>query len=213
MPSKAETLQDRFTAASLDSTLWQGTAYLGGTASFGTAISYSYGLVSFPTGATSGICSKSAYDLTDSAVTVELVFNGPGDNFFLVENVDSGNAAWWQCGEVVECVYTDSSAIASATYDASLHRFLRIREESGSIHWDISADGLSWNTFAYISDPFDATNIQVSLYSLGDASGDTYTAQFGNVGYIPVSQRQALEAATAADLINLVATNDGEFGA
>jgi hypothetical protein len=193
MSVKAESLQDRFIAASLNAAVWQDTSEPNGTA-YGTSISYSYGLITCATGASSGITSQDAFDLTDSAVSVELVDSNGGNQFFLVADTVSGDAVWLQCGGVVEAVYTGHSAIQSETYSSDLHRFLRIAEVDGTVHFDVSRDGVTWRSFASLADPMDMTSVQVACYSDGTALSDP---QFANVGLVPAGLRVACSGISA----------------
>ena len=192
---KIESLQDRFTTASLDTSLWQDTTALSGSA-FGTPIVYGYGLLSLPGGSigSSGICSTGTFDLQDSAISAELVDQSQGDNYILVQNMTSGNGASWVAGIHVEAIL--GGVIASALYDSTIHRFFRIVETGGTLYWDYSRDGSTWHQFTSHPATFDTSSVQASIYSDGIGLG-TYSSQWANVGFIPASQRQACPSLTS----------------
>lgn len=184
---KAEALQDRFVEASLDLTLWNDTTNWNGAA-FGGPVGFSYNQITCPTGGTSGICSNNSYDLTDSAVSVELVDETEGDNFLLVAN--GSDAAWFVAGIVLEAITTVSGLVQSVTYNPDLHRFLRICEVNGTFYWDVSRDGVTWRSFAGRSDDFNADSVVVAVYSDGAGLG-TNTSQWSNVELSPAGLRVA----------------------
>lgn len=42
---------------------------------------------------------------------------------------------------------------ATTTYNATNHRWFRIREASGTVFWETSADGVTWNAFTSVANP------------------------------------------------------------
>lgn len=139
--AKAETLTDSFVTAS--SARWGG---------YGANPSVSSGQLSItPTGSYPGIYSAVTYDLVASYVMIQLVQppntgNGSLSTYMNVQ-VSSGNQEeiGWDNGhlvfrEQVAGVNSDTSI----AYNASIHKWLRIREASGTVFWETSADSLNW---------------------------------------------------------------------
>jgi hypothetical protein len=56
----------------------------------------------------------------------------------------------------------------STGFNPESHRFLRIREESGTVFWEFSADGVGWSAFYSSVSSIPLTGITVSV------SADTY---------------------------------------
>lgn len=55
------------------------------------------------------------------------------------------------------------TSIANANFNATNHKYLRIREASGIIYYDVSNDGLTWNSFGSVSTPFAITSLMVGV--------------------------------------------------
>lgn len=72
---------------------------------------------------------------------------------------------------------------ASATYNATNHRWLRFRELSGTAYWEVSANGTTWNAFAsWVISGIDVTAVNIEIaagtYDVQAAPG---TAKFDDV--------------------------------
>jgi regulation of enolase protein 1 (concanavalin A-like superfamily) len=52
---------------------------------------------------------------------------------------------------------------ASLPYNATQHRWWRIREQGGSMYWETSADGTSWNTNLQLAAPIAVTALDVEI--------------------------------------------------
>ncbi len=100
-----------------------------------------------------GITSLTTYDLTGSYFQGRLVNSGDTSiasyqTDFLIQ-LDSNNRAYWSrtgttlaCWKAIGGVYTQQGS--SLTYDAAVHKYVRIRESSGTVYWDYSTDGSLW---------------------------------------------------------------------
>lgn len=118
------------------------------------------------------VTSVSSYDLTSSYYQVELVsppqVSNGSTEALIVASVSSSDslAIGWTNNAIfarrrVGGVNTDSGY---TTYSATNHRFLRIRENSGSIYYETSANGSSWaNIIAPIATPFAVTSVKANL--------------------------------------------------
>lgn len=77
--------------------------------------------------------------------------------------------------------------IKIASYDQSIHKYFKIRESNGTLFWDTSADGLSWNNFTSVANPFDITAVRIGMM-VGTWRSETNTtsATYDNYNVIPV---------------------------
>jgi hypothetical protein len=182
--AKADTLTDNF--ATQDNAKWTysaGASVVSGQLNITADANFYY------------IVSGSKYDLIGSSVVVEVpqAANGganPGYTWLRVgtdllgsnDNLLSLHAAFGVLraqrvqGNVETLVQTDA-------YNATTHRWLRIRESAGSIYWDYSADGLSWTNYRT-----DTTTILLGSLDImlrGGADSGSYTAQFDNFNVAP----------------------------
>lgn len=81
--------------------------------------------------------------------------------------------------------YTDEGG-ASIPYDPGEHAWLRVRETSGTLYWDTSADGRSWATRHSDTAPawVSANNHQAQLLAFRDDGADDF-AEFDNFNVTP----------------------------
>ncbi|HEX6913437.1 MAG TPA: hypothetical protein VF142_23735, partial [Longimicrobium sp.] len=137
--------------------------------------------------------SATTYDLTESEVRLELVeplSQVPGGHTFFVASLNTTTRLSLNVGGgVVRASYTLSgteTSLASRPYDARAHRWLRIREQSGSVYWEVSADGDAWVVLASTSGhPFTLTAVQLgfgagtllALAAPGTAVFDSFNVQ------------------------------------
>ncbi|MEV6580282.1 hypothetical protein AB0M92_19190 [Streptomyces sp. NPDC051582] len=149
MPNpKISTLVDAFTAATLNTTLWNsitGTATLDTTADVVT--------LAHPTtsGATNSFGATNLYDATASSVYAQVTAapNGNGSTkTALVLRVDANNsvAVRAEAGSLKFTLQTAGTTVTTALgiYDPHTHRWWRIRESAGTWYADTSADGCTW---------------------------------------------------------------------
>ncbi|HEX7241029.1 MAG TPA: vanadium-dependent haloperoxidase [Longimicrobiaceae bacterium] len=195
---KAHTLVDDFRDNTVDSARWY---------SFGpvqevnqrveirplSGVSSSYG----------GLTSVSRYDLTDSRVSVELVralrTANDSEAYLNLENA-AGDRLTFKVGEgLFYGTYRSAGAPASThtpelPYDPAAHRWLRIREQFGTVSYEYSADGCDWTVLASIAAPFDVTTMKVEVaagvYSSTPAPG---TAVFDNLNTPETSLARRVE--------------------
>lgn len=53
--------------------------------------------------------------------------------------------------------------MANTAYNSTNHKWLRIREASGTIYWDTSTDGITWSNFHSLATPFSVSNLTVKI--------------------------------------------------
>jgi hypothetical protein len=119
----------------------------------GTAVNQLGGqlLVSFTpddAGAYFDYVSSRAYNLTDGFFSIEpLQLHSAPSRFYLRVSDASDALEIAVTDGMLECVLIDDGTSVSQcaeTYDATQHRYLRIREGGGKAFWESSADGSSW---------------------------------------------------------------------
>ena len=139
---KVETLTDDF--ATQDTAKWN---YYGTASATGGRLSLPV-LSSYAAGCDTN--TKGLYDLTGSSALVEAItpaVGAGGKEIFFEIQVDSANG---------ESMYVSGSSLyfrekvggtpnqTSIPYNATTHRWWRMRESGGSIFWDTSPDGTNW---------------------------------------------------------------------
>lgn len=146
MPTFDE-LVDDFEDGTLNTTLWSGSYgdpdEVGGRARIPCTAGYA------------GLKSASAYTLTGSGITIRLhaptpdgatssaasvlVLTSVGgtDAGFIVDSAQTAVGLYLREG------YADAGAVF-LTYSATDHAWLRFREDTGSLYWDTSPDGVDW---------------------------------------------------------------------
>jgi len=185
--AKTSALVDNFDDNSLDTGKW--AEWTGGDVS---ETSQQLRITSTTSSSYKGMESVSSYDLIGSYAVVELVHALTGltdDGTFLQLYLDVTNT-------ITLFVYNDTltaekqvagsyTTIASTAYNGTNHRWLRIREASGTVYFDTSADGLTWNNFTSTPNPFTLTALVASLFIGTDsANAGTDTAIFDNFNVI-----------------------------
>jgi hypothetical protein len=150
--AKAHTLVDNFNDNTINTSLW--------TVTSGTDIREVNGRVEIrPPGNASGSSyreykSLSTYDFTASEVSIEVIrpLTGAHAGTYLQVRPSATN---WLSIDVINnrliCHYFVSGAeveLAKIPYDAVRHRWLRLRESSGVICWEVAADGTEWTVVA-----------------------------------------------------------------
>ncbi|MFY0570197.1 vanadium-dependent haloperoxidase [Archangium lansingense] len=159
--AKAHTFTDNFNDNSINTSKWE---------AYGPVQEVNHRLEIRPDGGIAnyaGCKSTAAYDLTDSffhlevrqallqsAPTSETAFfaRGPGTERILF----SLGAGELSCG-------LNGTTLAHEPYDPERHRWWRMRESAGVLHWEVSANGREWNTLVSEPAPFTPTSLIVEL--------------------------------------------------
>jgi hypothetical protein len=87
-----------------------------------------------------------------------------------------------------------STSLASATFSLATHRFLRIRENSGTTYWEYSANGTTWNTLASAASPVATASVTYGM-SVGTWANEATqtTAMLDNINVLPLPLTSALK--------------------
>ena len=170
------TLQDDFADANIDP-LWVAegaTAESGGVLRLGVD----------PAGDTSRYSSKFAVDAREASVAVELVAPAAGtvaasQAYLALVGRDPGIGIYF--------IQTPTDLIArsnvpgylttgSVAFDSAIHRWLRIRENMGMVHWEASPNGMDWRTLHSFRSPPMMISATMEL-------GGSPSASLANVGF------------------------------
>lgn len=193
----AETLQDNFNDDSIDSNKWPGV--WGGIQIEET--NQRLELTTTLSGGYFGIDSI-RLDLTESFVQIKLVeagdFGIPSyEAYPLVMILDASNSVLWNIfeGTLVARKHVGGvfTVLYSTTYDSNVHKYFRIREESGVVYWDTSVDGINWTNRASedVSDLFDITNLYLQIMvGTWQAESSITTMAVDNVNILPVASNR-----------------------
>lgn len=149
MPNaKISTLVEAFTAATLNTSLWNSIT---GTATLDTTVDVVTLAQPTTSGATNSFGSTTLYDATSSSIyaLITAVANGNGNTkTALVLRVDANNsvAIRVESGVLKLTVQTAGSTATTTlgSYDGHAHRWWRLREAAGTWYADTSTDGITW---------------------------------------------------------------------
>jgi hypothetical protein len=151
-------LRDIFNDSVLDTTKWD--TYI----DIGCSIVETNTGLELTVGNTSNIQAyidgNSYYDLTDTAVSIEVIDSGVATSvsyqfYPLMLYIENANRIQWMIykGVIAAVAWVNGVQLNAPdnlyhiTYDATAklsHKYLRIRESGGIVYWDYSANGISW---------------------------------------------------------------------
>ena len=165
-------LVDDFEDGSIDTTIWNDSYHSGPI--YGEANGTFYVAPAEWTSTTqyAEIYSAVPVDLTGCAVWVEvpsvLGVATQGETFLELWGGDEGNVARLRVSHGMLHVFVaDSGATALdaevTTYDATAHRWWRVRESSGTLFLETSPDGYAWAVHGTVPTPWYVTSIYVGL--------------------------------------------------
>ncbi len=164
--AKAHTLVDNFNDDSTDLALWVAT---------GPVQEVNARLEIRPANGSVGkYVSASTYDLTGSEIKVEVVrragklemfagaYNRPA-NSFVTFNIQGWLSA-------IKSVAGALTTVAHVPYDPARHRWLRVRELSGTVSYEASGDGRAWTTLGTTpTPPADMTAVTLEIGANSDS--------------------------------------------
>lgn len=124
-------------------------------------------------GAYLGIKSDNTYNLTGAYAQVEVVNAGNQslESYeaypLVLSTSDEANQIYFAIIAGTLYAYKTVSgtptSLATATYSATNHRFLRIRENAGTTYWETSADGEVWSILYSVANPITITALNVMI--------------------------------------------------
>jgi glucose/arabinose dehydrogenase len=161
---------------------------------------------------TFGVTSKGKYDLTGTALTVEVpqVTNANGTaETQLVAELDANNrliVVRNKNGLVLRQRVNGANTDKTVTWNATNMRWWRIREAGGKIFYETSANGQTWTTRQTLAKPFDITNLGVRLTAgTTSAVASPGSAKFDNLNLPPqpaINNAVVLNGATGKASVN-----------
>ncbi len=173
-PTLTKALSDDWSSGTINSSRWNNN-WSSGHAS---VINQQLNITSSTTGGYFGQDTRNVpYDLTGSSAFTQLVDAGNQSltswevyPVYIFKNNDPSNQLQWRiAGNTIYAekrVAWAATAIASAAYNPSVHKWFKIREANGTIYWDYSTDGLTWTNFTSTASPF-----AVTAMNLGQSVG------------------------------------------
>lgn len=133
------------------------------------------------------------YDLRGCSIWLEVaeIFHAtlPAETYFALK-YDADNLAWFTISNnglsfelEIDAVITAESSVA---YDPAQHRWLRFREESGTLLWETSPDAVTWTErFLQASPPFLSSVEMTFGGGVWAASSSQGRAEFDNANVVP----------------------------
>ena len=133
-----------------------------------------------------GYVSIPSFDLNACSIAVQLRRAAAGATTIFAAAVDAGN--WWgfriEGGQLAIESHTNNRVAArKIAYDASLHRFLRLRTSNVApvVVWETSSDGTNWNPEYVETESTRVSAVRIVLSAGTTRSAATEAASFHNV--------------------------------
>ena len=149
------TLTDTFNAGSIDTGKWDAV-----TNTSDATVVQSGGKLLMTMSNVNGtafLASTGLYTIVGSSSVVQLVTytQSAGSNMYFSLYDAAFDAVHFQIQNTTLAAKYDNAGgtqtAASTTYNSSTHKWLRMRELSGTFYWDYSTDGVTWTNFASVS--------------------------------------------------------------
>lgn len=187
------TLIDNFngTSSTPDTTKWD---------TFNANVSQANGLLNLNStlaAGSTGISSDAVYDLTGSVMQIEIISVGnqaltSWEVYPLMAQLDSSNLLFWLVTggniQTYKKVANVSTQLSTATFSSTNHRYVRIRELSGTTYFDYSSDGLVWTNASSLANPFAVTGLlQIVFADTFNVEASTTVAQLDDFNVIAPS--------------------------
>lgn len=127
-----------------------------------------------------------AYKLTDSEMYVKLARDsGLNDTWFYVWDTTQFSDGYFGFRVIagnLDVVSTSFVRHGDVTYDPAVHKWLRIKEDSGDLIFDTSVDRVTWTNFYTVAHALDLNAVYPELYSVGTGT------LFDNMNYPSTEQ-------------------------
>ena len=210
-------LSDDFSGGSLDATKWATFSFGTGSSASQTGGEIQVSLSNSASKTSAGIWSVNTYDLTGSSAQFEVATLGDamiaGDKTqigMLLQvshaQIESVSAIWTVLSEgtlYLGYYVGDTQTVATTlSYDTTNHKYLRVRESSGTIYWDTSPDASTWTNQESVADPIAVTDLYVVLYGqqFGSGVASTVAVDNFNTGVTAASYAPGVVTASAVVL-------------
>lgn len=180
-------LADDFDGATLGSTWARSVAY-GGT------LEQANGSITMRMGTTAynniSLSPATLYDLRGGSLTVEvpqmLDVSSTQEFVIQVNGIDRVSVVTLeQVTNKLVARMTDDALVASADYSPTDHRWLRIREGGGTVFFEVSADGTTFNPFGQASGVTGFEHASIGAFALGAPIATASAVQIDNVNIAP----------------------------
>ncbi len=143
-----------------------------------------------------GAKSANLYNLTGSSVTNQVINAGNQsltsfEAYVINVGKDGNNQFDWHINgnniKAKKKIAGVQTTLASAPYDSSVQKYFRIRENSGTLYWDYSTDGITWTNFTTLNPlPFDITSVYLEeMAGTWNTEASTTSAVFDNFNILP----------------------------
>jgi hypothetical protein len=190
--AKLHILKDEFNGTVVKAALW--AQFTAGSATF--TYDATGAQVNFPATTSSSTdaddSTQTTYDLLDSYAFLNILAipaSGATNSFglFRIQNTSS-NMMWWRFNggniQAVKTIASVETQVFTATWNATTHAWIRIRESNGTVYWDTSLDGIDWTNRASTADSITLTAMTILLGGIStgvDASPGTFKWRSFNI--------------------------------
>lgn len=128
----------------------------------------------------SGYRSIENYDLTGVGTFVKVVQTGDVASTFTVLQLKLDTNNYLEIGirsspssNTLYSMYRldpTRTDVATSAYDSAIHKYIKIREASGTLYYDYSTDGISWSNLGSVANPFAVTALSQVIFCNEDSS-------------------------------------------
>jgi hypothetical protein len=206
---KVETLADDF--STLDSAKW---TYAGNASIVGNRLQLT---VNSTPNTYEGALSVARYSLVASAAFIELpqaasatTGNDRVDTGFALLYDASNLLSWTKEGNslyAIRRVGGTYTTVATLTYNATTHRWLKISEAGGTIEWWTSTDGETWTSRGTWTTSFPVDGVQVRLETgIWDVASGFTSALFDNFNVVAATPVTLTEVGMGTDAVAVAGT-------
>lgn len=163
-----------------------------------------------------GFESVAGYDLANSFVQLEM-YGLTVDNFYFylyIQPSGDGCLFYVSNGTVHMEAYSGGSYLFNSTftYNATTHRWFRLRETSGVIYWETSPDSFAWTVRGSVSHSLTLTTTYSQIYAanLNGVAGTAFVDNFNIPAAVPADElhSQTLDAPTLTQVHNLTVADE-----
>ena len=179
--------------------------YTSGDGTFATGTGALTLTIDNTTYSTAELTSDHLHDLRGSSVAVEVTsvpITAPAEGLFWLGPDSSNHARFMVRGGQLRAAYVLSGSellLSTSAYDATAHRWWRIREDAGVLFWEVSPDGSAYTTVAErpVTGLFSVNAVRARLRNYAantaPAAPEIFTVETiltegpGNMAWCPVS--------------------------